>query len=372
MSTSKRPGFTLIELLVVIAIIAILIALLLPAVQQAREAARRTQCRNHLKQFGLALHNYHDAFNLFPPRQGGSGTGSVAGPAYPGSGARTAYAGHVFLLPYLDQAPRYNEIMSVQPNHLPPWHNSNNPGMFTQRAAPPMFNCPSDPGSIDPVIPVRTAGLNSYVYCSGDGFADSFTQAGCVATNPLQIRPTRGMFGALVCYGVRDAVDGTSNTLMMAEKARPTSSPRGRGLVIGVSPFTNPAQCTALFNRATQTYLIDAGPTNDSAPGYRAFAGNAFFCAFSTALPPNTANCYDGGAVCGSLHWSPVLGSASSYHVGGVHALFGDGSVRFISENIDVGNQGAAIPGLTQAGPSPYGVWGALGTRQGGEVVPEI
>ncbi|GIX04683.1 MAG: prepilin-type N-terminal cleavage/methylation domain-containing protein [Planctomycetaceae bacterium] len=372
MKTRQPLGFTLIELLVVIAIIAILIALLLPAVQQAREAARRTQCRNHLKQFGLALHNYHDAFNLFPPRQGGSGTGSVAGNAWPQSGARTGYAGHVFLLPYLDQAPRYQEIMGNQPNHLPPWHNSNTPGMFVGRPAPPVFNCPSDPGTIDPVVPVRTAGLNSYVYCSGDGFADSFTQAGCTASNPLQIRPSRGMFGALICYGIRDAVDGTSNTIFMAEKVRATSSPRGRGLVVGISPFTNPLQCSALFNRLTQTYLIDAAPTNDSAPGYRAFAGNAFFCAFSTALPPNSANCYDGAAVCGSIHWSPVLGSASSYHVGGAHVLMGDGSVRFISENIDAGNQGATIPTLTQSGPSPYGVWGALGTRQGGETVGEF
>jgi prepilin-type N-terminal cleavage/methylation domain-containing protein len=365
---SHRAGFTLIELLVVIAIIAILIALLLPAVQQAREAARRTQCRNNLKQFGLALHNYHDVFQVFPPRQGGSGTGSVAGVPYPRSGARTAYAGHVFLLPYMDQAPRYNEIMGLTPNHQVPWHNSANPGMFVGRTAPAPFNCPSESGQVDPVVAARTAGLNSYVFCSGDAFGMSDTQAGCSNANPLQARPSRGLFGALLCYGIRDATDGSSNTIAMAERNRAISSPRGQGLVVGVSPLTNPAQCAAFYNRAIRSYIVDASPTNDSAPGYRAFAGNAFFASFSTALPPNSAHCYDGGAVCGSQHWSPTLASAGSFHVGGAHVLLGDGAVKFVSENIDSGNSGATIPGFATPGASPYGVWGALGTRQGGEV----
>src|SRR5574339_664627 len=104
-STRSRRGFTLIELLVVIAIIAILIALLLPAVQQAREAARRTQCRNHLKQIGLALHNYHDNFTMFMPKSGGTNPGN---PCHNGNSNRRS--GWAALLPYIDQAPLSNII----------------------------------------------------------------------------------------------------------------------------------------------------------------------------------------------------------------------------------------------------------------------
>jgi hypothetical protein len=155
----------------------------------------------------------------------------------------------------------------------------------------------------------------------------------------------------------------------MAERARAVSSPRGRGLVAGVAPLNTAAQCAALYNRTTQTYNINAAPLNDSAPGYRAFAGNAFFVSVSTALPPNSASCYDGSVVLNSIHWNPTLASAGSWHVGGVHGLMADGSVRFISENIDSGNQSATIPSITAGGPSPYGVWGAVGTRAGGEAI---
>lgn len=359
-----RPGFTLIELLVVIAIIAILVALLLPAVQQVREAARKSQCQDHLHNFGVAIHSYEGVHKRLPPRQGGCGTGSVAGPASPGPrcGA-TGYSGHYFLLPFLEQKPRYDEINNTYATPVVPWHNP----MFVGREAPEVFNCPSDPGQIDPVIAARTAGLNSYVYSAGDSVARSDTQASCASTAALIDQPVRGVFGALRQYKMSDCVDGTSNTIFMAERQRATSSPFGLGLVVGVSPLTNPAQCAALYNRSTRQYTISAQPTNDSAPGYRGFAGNAFFAAFSTALPPNSAHCYDGSVVCGSLHWSPVLGSASSYHAGGAQVLMGDAKVTFVSENIDAGNQGAALPLPTDPGRSPYGVWGALGSRDGGE-----
>src|SRR3954447_24995498 len=148
MHRRRRTGFTLIELLVVIAIIAILIALLLPAVQQAREAARRTQCRNNLKQMGLAMHNYHDVFNCFPP-------GYLGYPAAAGqdcSAVRNTapfaqgWGWGTYLLPYLDQAPLYNSLnpgqkQAVCDNASGPALNAGNPVL--QRQLLPVYVCPS-------------------------------------------------------------------------------------------------------------------------------------------------------------------------------------------------------------------------------------
>ncbi len=369
MKSSRRHAFTLIELLVVIAIIAILIALLLPAVQQAREAARRTQCKNNLKQFGLALHNYHDVYNRFCPRQGGPGTSAPIGNGPNGPGqSRTSWSGHVYLLPYMDQAPWYNEITAQR---RVAWDRA--AGTAFARPAPASMNCPSDPGTLDPVVPARTQGVNSYIYCQGDSVAGSDTNPGNDAANALRVIPTRGMFGALICYGLRDCTDGSSNTIAMAEHARPFSSPRDVGLLVAASPLTAPIQCTALYDRTLRQYVIDAAPLNDSAPGYRAMAGNAFFASFSTAVPPNSASCFDATVTLNSIHWNPTLRAAGSFHEGGAQVLMCDGSVRFISENIDTGNLAATLPMANASGGiSPYGVWGGLGTRAGGEVIGEF
>jgi len=359
---SSRRGFTLIELLVVIAIIAILIALLLPAVQQAREAARRTQCRNNLKQYGLALHNYHDVYGRFPSRQhGDGGSAVVAGTAT----ARTAYSPNVTLLPYLDQTPIFNQIQGMTSNRRP-W-DGGSPWQTTQ---PAVFTCPSDSGTASPYG--NTRGLMSYAWSAGDTVAACKTQPNMVVGEALVPIPSRGVFGALQCYGVRDIVDGTSNTVGMAERARAIKSVNGRGLVVGMTPIT-PTGCNAFYNRGTQSYLINASPTNDTAPGYRAYAGNSFFAAFSTCLPPNSANCYDTANNPGtSEHWQPGLFSASSWHTGGVQVLLMDGAVRFISDSIDVGNLAAALPAANSGAASPYGVWGAAGTRASGEVVSDF
>jgi prepilin-type processing-associated H-X9-DG protein len=342
-------------LLVVIAIIAILIALLLPAVQQAREAARRTQCKNNLKQFGLALHNYHDVYNMFCPFAGGPGTpvNNAAGQQ------RTRMSGVVALLPYFEQGAISNEVAALTGQN-PPWNN-NTP--WTRRFA--LLECPSDAGNSDPQDGTRTRGKRNYAFCGGDSYTGNGGSANLGAT-PMVIQ-TRGLFGALRCYGLRDAIDGSSNTIAMSELIAPTST-NGPGLASATLGVTTPAGCTALYNKQTRSYPGGAW-TGDTVRGYRWGDGGAYFSAISTAIPPNGASCFSSAT---ASHWDDGVFSASSQHTGGVHALLADGSVRFISENIDSGNQATGFPAPTASSTSPYGTWGALGTRSGGEVVGEF
>jgi len=359
--THRKRGFTLIELLVVIAIIAILIALLLPAVQQAREAARRTQCRNNLKQLGLALHNYHDNFGVLPARQSGPGNQNA-----PNRAGRTRYTAHIPLLPYYDQAPLFTQIGTLvydPAGNGVPWANVE---PWTRNM--PAILCPSDSVGPEPNNTGRTRGHNSYVYCGGDTIARSDVGGNGTTLLGATPRPARGMFGALVCYGIRDCLDGTSNTIAMSERVMPTGVLSYGQTSIATTTLTAPAACSAQL-LPDKTYPAGTTFTSDTLTGYRWADGANFFAGFATAIPPNGASCFSTTTL---NHWGNVLNTASSRHVGGAHCLMMDGAVRFISENINAGNQAAALPADTAGGQSPYGLWGALGTKSGGESVGDF
>ena len=350
----RRRGFTLIELLVVIAIIAVLIALLLPAVQQAREAARRTQCKNNLKQLGLALHNYHGTYQVFVSITGGTG-----GP--PGEVVANHHhlSGLVPLLPYYEQGPLFEKIASpltVGGTTFPagganPWR-SDYPPWARQIGN---LLCPSDPAPSKGTE--GGCGDTNYAFCTGDSVVTSM-----YSTNP------RGIFGHNTCQSIADISDGTSNTIAMAELTRKTGSHSLHGSmaanVSGVS--TDPTVCLALVSGNQFIASADTEqPSHDGSRGRTWSDGRTVWCGFNTVLPPNSPSC-----TAGANTWSDGVYSAASHHTGIVQVVMADGSVRAISENISTGNLTAPDPG-NAGGQSPYGVWGALGSRSGGEVVGE-
>lgn len=362
----RRPGFTLIELLVVIAIIAILIALLLPAVQQARESARRTQCKNNLKQLGLALHNYHDVYNMFVYMKGGTnGYGNTAR----NDGNYNRRSGLISLLPYVEQSALYAQIeagdtsgangqtLPVPPGGAAPWS-----GWRVWWVQIPGFRCPTDPG----IITAR--GTSNYAFCRGDSYA-----FGNTARDANQ---ASGVFCRNTCYGTRDIVDGTSNTIAFGERVQGSFGIGAKAgadvresTLTGVAGITTSAgACVAAASGITsgKRYTTWSAVKGKFSSIWQ--DGQPENVAFNTVLAPNSPSCTNDGN--GNADSAYSILNASSYHTGGVQVVLCDGSVRFISENIDTGNLSVAVN--TVNGPSPYGVWGALGTRMGGEVVGEF
>jgi prepilin-type N-terminal cleavage/methylation domain-containing protein/prepilin-type processing-associated H-X9-DG protein len=356
---SEKSGFTLVELLVVIAIIGILVGLLLPAVQAAREAARRMQCTNNQKQLVLAMHNFHDAFKRFPPLRGGpiGGDQNRCGDKF----------GLVFALPYIEQGPRSDQISSGAPQVA--WNNTYTPYLGEMS----VLLCPSSP--IAPNNPVTSnQPQRSYHLSMGTTVGTNPSAAGTSATvtDNNYFGRVNGLFGydkpgatAPLCLTsevktrMGSITDGTSNTVALSEKV---TGDRGSRSVLGLATYpmtgldTNAAQCLAT---ATNGVYNPGRLLSDwNMGGIWAF-GHPNWAGFSTILPPNSPSCYERN----NNNPSNSVGvfSVSSRHTGGVVIGMADGSVRFITQSIDCGNYGVA-PNRN------YGVWGALGTIAGGEV----
>ena len=360
-------AFTLVELLVVIAIIGILIALLLPAVQAAREAARRMQCSNHMKQFGLSLHNYHDAYQSFP-----AGRYNVLG-YYSWSGATVA------LLPFMEHGSRYDGIATYAAA------NPGNPFGATGEAFTgmiPTLLCPTDPESRNLAPPppwnanVGRHARSNIMLSRGDAlYHNNSTALTAGGTTPVVTADnskchSRGMFHAEVWKTFGTCTDGTSNTVAISE-AVSASMPGDPKVLGGVSkhstlyPSGN-AVPEACFNtaRSTTDRTLLADPVGSGTYLYRAnyfWEGRTSCAGFTTVLPPNAPSCVCNFSADGD-GWGVY--SPSSRHTGGCNVGLLDGSVTFVSETIDCGT--LSDPAKL-AGTSPYGVWGAMGTPSGGE-----
>lgn len=363
--STRRQGFTLVELLVVIAIIGILVGLLLPAVQAAREAARRMQCSNNVKQLALAALNYESAYKRFPSRQAGSGT-------IPSWGQRLRLSGFCAMLPFLEQTSLYNLIEDEQRNPWNGWYRANG-GQLS------FLHCPSDPGNDRQVDPNNRAwcGTVGYAFCAGDSYArsawweDNERQNRAISISKPRI-DARGIFGRHNYPRIGEIIDGTSNTLAFSERRIPTTQD-GKGMVYwsagsAVNSYI-PLTCRTEWG-ANRYFNIANRFNSDTQAGFRWADGAAFFHAFTTILPPNTAVCLIGDNNWSNTggHYGPGIWTPTSEHTGGVQCAMADGSVQFISENIDTGNLGVVAPLETFGGISPYGVWGAMGTKSGGEV----
>ena len=390
MQNRSYHAFTLVELLVVIAIIGMLIALLLPAVQAAREAARRMQCSNNIKQIALALHTHHSTYDEFPPSYNdlGGRFGNLNGDRVaPASAISVGTAVH--LMPFMEMGALHGIFMSLPvrnpsiqvrgaPWNVPEYHNG---GPF------PAFRCPSNSGVKPTVSGADTYWPYNYVFSMGDNLWATHPnlESNDPPPKPVNWHHTahssqpwycgnRMMFYRDLRKTIADAEDGTSNTAAVSECISPATfqglsvrenvaSERGMASVYNTVERAIPVSCTTVISALPGGVLPAEVNGNPGRSGNGQYRGVIFTMGwwyanlFTTIAPPNSPMCLYPDDTWGML-------PPGSYHTGGVTVGLFDGAVRFVSNAIDCGNQNRAAVGH---GPSPYGVWGALGSPNGGE-----
>ncbi len=416
-----HSGFTLVELLVVIAIIGVLVGLLLPAVQAAREAARRMSCSNNFKQIGLGIHNYHSAFKQLPT----SGTGTVRSL----TGNVTNNSNRLFLsflvplTPFVEQQALWESISNPSQEFTPAtnWNGNGTsvagtwpamgPCPWRRHYLPwetqvPTFRCPSDPAEGLP-----GHGRTNYAACIGDalngvnfGYTNEAgfwngnkSSTGGNGQQDLTWAATRakascrGFFFQRRESKFRDVLDGLANTIAAGEIStsngqREINSDWVRGLPGGANGMRrDPSTCKQgvhIDPERPQFYSASAamhGNGSDQCRGCRWADFRPQYSAFTTILPPNNPSCQNGGG-----DYNDMISSAGSRHQGGAHILMGDGAVIFITDSIEAGDsthppieRGSSAqpawagPGTEPGAQSPYGLWGALGTKAVKETIEE-
>jgi prepilin-type N-terminal cleavage/methylation domain-containing protein len=333
-------AFTLVELLVVIAIIGTLVGLLLPAVQTARESARRSSCSNKLKQLGLALHVHESSHKSLPYSWGGPLSSESVG------GTTGRLSGFYRLLPFIEEQALFDAIGANPPQV---WVGS------VYQTQIQGILCPSDS---PPDKAITTIGQHNYVFNLGDRFNSFDTD--------IRVTPSalRGLFGRESRVRFSEVTDGLSKTIAMSECVRPThstntgsqggSTPVNDAYANSMSNTTNPVNCQ---NSYTGTGYSSGGFVDTyRSVGTRWSDGRSGYTGFTTVLRPN-------GALCNG-QFNNGIQPPRSRHSGGVLGLMADGATVFINEKIDAGDPAG---GEKTSGISSFGVWGALGSKAGGE-----
>ncbi len=393
-------GFTLVELLVVIAIIGVMVGLLLPAVQAAREAARRMSCSNNMKQLGLAVHNYHAAYDNLPIHGSGTNPGFVDDSTAVNQGNywrpspianRWRLSIFVGMLPFMEQQALWEQISNPLINTF-----SANPPVFQAMGPTPdnadydpwvteiaTLRCPSDPGVGFPAL-----ARSNYSACLGDSYVG--IQWGPrhrnmhreEQGNAVVARASlRGVFVTSMKTAFRDILDGTSNTIMIGESITNLGDrdirSYGQNTLGFLGNRENAVRDNPRLFRDVEQLIDPLSPMQylDTVPQGSALQSINFRWAdrmktyFTTILPPNSEHVMPiNGA---NLH----MASPSSHHQGGAHVIFADGAVKFITNSIEAGSGNAPMvrnssthPTAFAGAQSPYGLWGALGTRSNKEV----
>lgn len=372
-SNHTASGFTLVELLVVIAIIGTLVGLLLPAVQAARESARRSSCSNNIKQLGLAVHNHMEARQSIPPVSQNTSLSNAMSGKTPAMGL--SYI--VPLLPYVEYGSLYQSIVTfIGTNNGQAWQTgTNDPFHFSKR--PQLLACPSD------------GNMNRQTYGTGGSTSYRINRGDINMRSNMGIRRGPGILGQAETYvgsqtysdaiAVRpaDILDGLSKTMLLAEAVVGDQSSNIKGGLGGDNSQVDnkaPSSCVGYIDTSTGAFRASGFATGVTTGGAWQL-GNMVYTQFIAYAPPNWPACARANTNSNVENWAYI--PASSYHQAGVNVAMCDGSVRYVSEMVDAGDTTQMQPNdsgstsstsfQTYTKQSTRGVWGAMATIKGGE-----